>query len=114
MRKILLVMSAFAVLLLVTTEALASYQGNIDAQGRAPTIYNRQQQQVGYISRIEKDGTIVMLPSAMTLGMGRWPVVIKAENLKPRERGGWETDLTNDQIAYLPPPDERFWMPSGY
>jgi hypothetical protein len=34
--------------------------------------------------------------------------------LKPRARGGCETDLTLDQIAYLPPVNpNRFWMPSG-
>jgi hypothetical protein len=36
------------------------------------------------------------------------------QNLNPRAKGGWETDLTLDQLAYLPPVNSRrFWMPSG-
>jgi hypothetical protein len=104
MRKVLLVLSAFAVLLLVTTEALA----------RNPIIWNSHDNEVGVIQRFNPDGSVVMQPSRRSLGMGNYNVVLPKENLRPRDRGGWETDLTLDQLAYLPPPNpQRFWMPSG-
>ena len=56
----------------------------------------------------------VMHPSSKTLGMGYYNVIMAQQDLKPRAKGGWETDLTLDQIAYLPPVNpNRFWMPSG-
>lgn len=120
MSKALLVLSAFAVLLLVTTEALAS---NMIAGDRVPSnmikhrnpiIYNPRGDEVGVLDRFTPDGQAIMLPSSKTLGMGYYLVTMSRQNLKPRARGGWETDLTLDQLAYLPPinPD-RFWMPSG-
>lgn len=103
MRKLLFALSAFAVLLVITTEALA----------RAPTIYNSVGNQVGVILGTGRDGAAIVLPSAR-LGLGYYKVFIPRENLRPRDRGGWETDLTNDQLAYLPPINpNRFWMPSG-
>ena len=110
MPKTLLVLSAFAVLLLVTTEALAMNP----VEGRNPIIYNPRGDEVGVLKRFTPDGLAVMQPSRKTLGMGHYNVVLSQLNLKPRAKGGWETDLTLDQIAYLPPPNpRRFWMPSG-
>lgn len=104
MRKLLFVLSAFAVLLLVSTEALA----------RSPIIWNSQGNEVGVIQRFNPDGSVIMLPSRKILGMGNFDVVMKSENLKPRAGGGWQTDLNLDQMAFLPPPNpHRFWMPSG-
>jgi hypothetical protein len=104
MRKLLLVLSAFAVLLVVSTEALAL----------SPIIYNAVGNQIGVISRLNPDGSAIVQPSAKTLGLGQYKVTIAAENLRPRDKGGWQTDLTNDQMAYLPPISaRRFWMPSG-
>jgi hypothetical protein len=109
--KTLLVLSAFAVLLLITTEALANA---VMVEGRNPIIYSPNGNEVGVLRRFMPGGLAVMQPSRKTLGMGHYNVVLSQQNLKPRARGGWETDLTLDQIAYLPPVDRnRFWMPSG-
>jgi hypothetical protein len=110
MPKTLLALSAFAVLLLITTEALA----NFDVEGRNPLIYNPRGDEVGVLKRLTPDGLAVMQPSSKTLGMDHYKVTMARQNLKPRAKGGWETDLTLDQIAYLPPVDpQRFWRPSG-
>ncbi len=110
MPKTLLTLSAFAVLLL-TTEALAN---STVIEGRNPIIYNPNGNEVGVLTRLTPDGTAIMIPSRTTLGMGNYSVVLSQQNLKPRAKGGWVTDLTLDQIAYLPPVNpNRFWMPSG-
>lgn len=112
MSKALLVLSAFAVLLLITTEALAL--PGIMVEGRNPIIYNPNGNEVGVLKRFMPGGLAVMQPSRKTLGMGHYDVVLSQQNLKPRAKGGWLTDLTIDQIAYLPPVNpRRFWMPSG-
>jgi hypothetical protein len=111
MPKALLVLSAFAVLLLITTEALANA---IEVEGRNPIIYNPRGDEVGVLRRFTPDGLAVMQPSRKTLGMGHYNVIMAQQDLRPRAKGGWETDLTLDQIAYLPPVNpNRFWMPSG-
>jgi hypothetical protein len=105
MRKFLLALSALSVLLLITTEALA----------RSPIIYNAAGNQVGVIRQMNPDGSVIVLPSSKTLGLGYYRIAIAAENLRPRARGGWETDLTNDEIPYIPPiSPRRFWQPSGF
>ena len=114
MPKTLLALSAFAVLL-VTTEALAMNMapGNT-VEGRNPIIYDARSVEVGVLQRLMPDGLAVMQPSRRALGMGRYNVVLPQQNLKPRARGGWLTDLNIDQLAYLPPVNpNRFWMPSG-
>ena len=114
MSKTLLVLSAFAVLLLITTEALADNPFDITVGGRNPIIYNPQGNEVGVLKHFGPGGIAIMQPSRRTLGMGHYDVVLSQQNLKPRARGGWLTDLTIDQIAYLPPVNpRRFWMPSG-
>ena len=111
MSKALLVLSAFAVLLLITTEALANA---VMVEGRNAIIYSPNGNEVGVLRRFMPGGFAVMQPSRKTLGMGHYNVVLSQQDLKPRARGGWETDLTLDQIAYLPPVNpNRFWMPSG-
>ena len=111
MPKTLLVLSTFAVLLLIATEAPA---GNHLVEGRNPIIYNPHGVEVGVLRRLAPGGLAVMHPSSKTLGMGYYNVIMAQQDLKPRARGGWETDLTLDQIAYLPPVNpNRFWMPSG-
>jgi len=111
MPKSLRVLSAFSVLLLITTEALA---GNHPVESRSPIIYNPNGNEVGVLTRFTPDGMAIMIPSRTTLGMGNYSVVLSQQNLKPRTKGGWVTDLTLDQIAYLPPVNpQRFWMPSG-
>ena len=110
MPRTLLALSAFAVLLLITTEALA----NNRIEDRNSIIYDPRGVEVGVLERFTPDGLAVMLPSSKSLGMGYYKVIMAQQNLKPRARGGWVTDLTLDQIAYLPPVNpNRFWMPSG-
>ena len=111
MSKALLVLSAFAVLLLITTEALANA---VMVEGRNAIIYSPNGNEVGVLRRFMPGGLAVMQPSRKTLGMGHYNVIMSQQDLKPRARGGWETDLTLDQLAYLPPVNpRRFWMPSG-
>jgi hypothetical protein len=62
MPKTLLALSAFAVLLLITTEALANFQ----IEGRNPVIYNPGGDEVGVPKRFAPDGLAVMLPSSKT------------------------------------------------
>src|SRR4051794_8504611 len=110
MPKTLLALSAFAVLLLITTEALANFQ----VQGRNPVVYNPRGDEVGVLKRFTPEGVAIRLPNSKTLDMGYYRVIIAQRNLKPRAKGGWETDLTLDQLAYVPPVNpRRFWMPSG-
>ena len=66
------------------------------------------------LRRLRPGRLAIMQPSRKTLGMGHYNVIMAQQDLKPRAKGGWETDLTLDQIAYLPPVNpNRFWMPSG-
>jgi hypothetical protein len=105
LRKLLLALSAFAVLLVISTEALA----------RSPIVYNAAGYQVGVIRQTRPNGSVIVLPSSKTLGLGYYHIAIAPENLRPRARGGWETDLTNDEIPYIPPVSpRRFWQPSGF
>ena len=111
MPRTLLALSAFAVLLLITTEALAN---TAMAEGRNSVIYNPDGNEVGVLRHFSRDGMAIMHPSSKTLGMGYYNVFIAQQDLRPRAKGGWVTDLTLDQIAYLPPVNpHRFWMPSG-
>ena len=111
MSKALRVLSAFAVLLLITTEGLANA---VTVEGRNAIIYSPNGNEVGVLRRFTPGGLAVMQPSRKTLGMGHYDVVLSQQDLKPRAKGGWVTDLTLDQIAYLPPVNpNRFWMPSG-
>ena len=104
MQKFLLALSAFAVLMVISTEVLA----------RSPIIYNSVGNQIGVIRELNPDGSAIVQPSAKTLGLGYYHIAIAAQNLKPRARGGWETDLTNDEIPYIPPISKRrYWQPSG-
>jgi hypothetical protein len=105
MQKFLLSLSAFALLLVISTEAL----------GRSPIIYNSVGNQIGVIRELNPDGSALVQPSAKTLGLGYYNIVLAAQNLKPRARGGWVTDLTNDEIPYIPPVSKRrYWQPSGF
>jgi len=105
MQKFLLAVLALAVPLAISTEAPA----------RSPIIYNAVGNQIGVIRQMNPDGSAIVQPSAKTLGLGYYHIAIAAQNLKPRARGGWETDLTNDEIPYIPPVSKRrFWQPSGF
>jgi hypothetical protein len=93
MQKLLVIVSAFAVLLVVSTEALA----------RSPAIYNARGEEVGVLKGAMQDGSVIMQPNAETIGTGGYNVAIAPEDLKPRGRGGWVTSLTNQEIAYMDP-----------
>ena len=83
------------------------------AAERSPIVYNFQGYEVGVIQYFTPDGAAIMQPTVKTLGLGQYNVAIRHEDLRPRARGGWETDLTNDEIAYIPPVTRRFFMASG-
>jgi hypothetical protein len=83
------------------------------ADERSPVVYNLRGHMVGVIQSTAPNGDTIMLPSKATLDLGYYDVAIPAQALRPRPAGGWETLLTNDQIAYLPPVPHRFWQASG-
>ena len=82
-------------------------------QQRSPIVYNRQGNEVGVIQSLKPNGDAVMLPTKATLDLGYYDVVMPAGKLRPRERGGWDSLMSNDDIAFLPPVPPRFFMPSG-
>ena len=75
---------AFAVLLLLTTEALAS---NHLVEGRNPIIYNPNGNEVGVLTRLTPDGTAIMVPSRTTLGMGNYSVVLSQHESETARQG---------------------------
>ena len=83
------------------------------AQERSPIVYNHDGNEVGVIQKIMSNGDALMLPTKATLDLGYYDVVMPAAMLQPRDRGGWETKMTNQDIGYLPPVPHRFFMPSG-
>jgi hypothetical protein len=82
-------------------------------QERNPIVYNQQGDEVGVIQSIKPNGDAVMLPTKATLDLGYYEVVMPAAMLRARARGGWETAMSNEAIAFLPPVTHRFFMPSG-
>lgn len=92
--------------------ALAATSG-ARAQERSPIVYNHQGNMVGVIQSTTPNGDAIMLPTPATVGLGYYNVVMPAAMLRPRARGGWETLMNNEQIAFLPPVPPRFFMPSG-
>lgn len=85
----------------------------IQAQEHNPIVYNHQGNEVGVIQHIMSNGDAIMLPTQATLGLGYYDVVMPRAMLRPRARGGWETLMSNRQIAFLQPVPHRFFMPSG-
>jgi hypothetical protein len=83
------------------------------AQERNPIVYNLRGNEVGVIESRKPNGDAIMLPTPGTLGLGYYDVVMPATVLRPRARGGWETSMSNEAIAFLPPIPRRFFMPSG-
>ena len=83
------------------------------AQERSPIVYNLRGYEVGVIQSIKPSGDALMLPTKATVDLGYYKVIMPAAKLRPRARGGWETTIRNDDIAFLPPVPYRFFMPSG-
>jgi len=83
------------------------------AQERNPIVYNQRGDEVGVIQFMKPNGDAIMLPTPKILGLGYYNVVMPATLLRPRARGGWETSMSNEAIAFLPPIPPRFFMPSG-
>ena len=100
-----------ALLLAGATTAVAAPAAQ--AQERSPIVYNLRGDEVGVIQSIKPNGDAVVLPTQMTLDLGYYNVVMPATSLRPRERGGWETTMSDHDIAFLPPVPHRFFMPSG-
>jgi len=83
------------------------------AQERSPIIYNLKGYEVGVILDMKPNGDALVLPTKGTLDLGYYNVVIPGAALRPRSRGGWQTNLRDQDIAFLPPVTPRFFMPSG-
>ncbi len=83
------------------------------AQERSPIVYNLRGNEIGVIQRTKPNGDAVMLPTQGTLDLGYYDVVMPATMLRPRKHGGWETTMSDYDIAFLPPVPHRFFMPSG-
>ena len=96
-------------IVLTLAVAISSAQG----RERSPIVYNRQGNEVGVIQQIQPNGDALMQPTRMALDLGYYDVVVPAAMLKPRARGGWETLLNNEEMAFLPPVPYKFFMPSG-
>ena len=103
--------SLFAIFLISGVFACAASADQ--AQERSPIVYNLPGDEIGVIQRIKPNGDAVMLPTQGTLDLGYYDVVMPATMLRPRERGGWETTMSDHDIAFLPPVPHRFFMPSG-
>jgi hypothetical protein len=85
----------------------------VQAQERSPIIYNAQGNEVGVIQRNGPGGDPIVLPAKATLDLGYYDVVFPSQALRPRHAGGWETSLTNEEIAYLQPVPHQFFQRSG-
>lgn len=83
------------------------------AQERSPIVYNLQGYEVGVIENIKPGGDALMLLTNAKLGLAYSKVNMPATTLRPRTRGGWETTMSDYDIAFLPPVPYRFFMPSG-
>ena len=103
---------AFGALLLAGATTAAAVPAD-QAQGRSPVVYNLRGNEIGVIQGIKPGGDVVMLPTQGTLDLGYYGVVMPATMLRPRERGGWETTMSDHDIAFLPPVPYRLFMPSG-
>lgn len=106
-------------LLLATCAVFACTMGaavSAQAQPRSPIIYNLAGDEVAVIKantmRGGEPGFIVQ-PTHKYTGLGYYDIAIPASAVRPRQRGGWVTDITIDEFAYIPPTDDRFFWPSG-
>jgi hypothetical protein len=76
-------------------------------------IYNQSGNEVGVIQRETQNGSFVVLPTAGTLDLGYYDIILSSASLRRRSAGGWVTSLNNEQIASVPPSTERYWQASG-
>jgi hypothetical protein len=97
----------------MTVLALAAAISTAQGGERSPIVYNHQGNEVGVIQQLQPNGDALMQPTRMALDLGYYNVVMPAAMLKPRARGGWETSMSNEEMAFLPPVPYRFFMPSG-
>ena len=56
---------------------------------------------------------VVIHPTGKFLDLGRYQVLMPVAALRPRERGGWYTAISNDDLPYLPPEVPQYFQPSG-
>jgi hypothetical protein len=102
--------------LLAALGTAASAQPWDDPSGRSPIIYNLKGQEVAVIQRpTERGGEpgYIVQPTQKYLGLGYYDIAIPASTLRPRARGGWLTNITNDEFPFIPPTPPRFFRPSG-
>ena len=106
--------SAFVAALCLCGLALAAPAA---AQGeRNPTIWNAKENQVAVLKgtslRLGPD-FVVVHPTKMWSGLGRYQVVMPRDALRPRAKGGWYTNVTIDEFPHLPPEVPQYFQPSG-
>jgi hypothetical protein len=76
-------------------------------------VYNRMGNEVGVIQSRPDSHTFIVQPTRATLDLGYYEVAMPAQAMRPRPNGGWVTLMTNEQIAFLRPTDDRYFQPSG-
>lgn len=83
---------------------------------RNPTIWNQKENQVAVLKgsslRLGPD-FVVVHPTKMWSGLGRYQVVMPKDALRPRAKGGWYTSVTIDEFPHLPPEVPQYFQPSG-
>ncbi len=83
---------------------------------RNPTIWNAKENQVAVLKgpslRLGPD-YVVVHPTKMWSGLGRYQVVMPRDALRPRAKGGWYTNVTIDDFPHLPPEVPQYFQPSG-
>ena len=83
---------------------------------RNPTIWNAMENQVAVLKgsslRLGPD-YVVVHPTKMWSGLGRYQVVMPRDALRPRAKGGWYTDVTIDDFPHLRPEVPQYFQPSG-
>jgi hypothetical protein len=85
-------------------------------EARNPTIWNAKENQVAVLKgsslRLGLD-FVVVHPTKMWSGLGRYQVVMSRDALRPRAKGGWYTDVTIDEFPHLRPEVPQYFQPSG-
>ena len=85
-------------------------------EARNPTIWNAKENQVAVLKgsslRLGLD-FVVVHPTKMWSGLGRYQVVMSRDALRPRAKGGWYTDVTIDEFPHLRHEVPQYFQPSG-
>ncbi len=83
---------------------------------RSPIVWNSMENEVAVIKgsseRLGRD-YVVIQPTQKFLDLGRYEVVMPSAALRPREKGGWYTSVSDNDFPYLPPEVPQYFQPSG-